>query len=108
MTGYRAEPCFLTAAEFAIQMRCVKLPANYEAVAVEEPTEPAQMARTLGRYALDSAATDASFVQCKAWIWARLTGKKRTVDVLFAKESPLFAPKAPDASFAHHSVGAMG
>lgn len=100
LTGDRAEPCFLTAAELAIQMQCVASPGQYEEVVVDEPGDPARMARTLGRYALDSAATDVNWVQCKAWVWARLAGKRRTVDVLFAKQSPSTTPADSDFHFA--------
>ena len=105
VAGYRAEPCFLTREEFDAQMRCVALPAFYEEVVAEQDSEPAQMARTLGRYALDAAATDAGFAQCKSWVWARLMGKRRIVDVLFAKASPSTAPRT-DSKFAAQTVGA--
>lgn len=108
VAGYRAEPCFLTPAEFAEQMRCVVLPAQYEELVEEQPGEPAQMARTLGRCALDAAATDAGLVQCGSWIWARLTGKQRIVDVLFAKENPATATVTADSRFAQQTAGALG
>lgn len=106
VAGYRAEPCFVTSAEFTEQMRRVVLPVFYEEVVVEEAGEPGQMARTLGRYALDAAATDAAFVQCKSWVWARLTGKRRTVDVLFAKANASAATKNPDTRLTSQTVGA--
>jgi hypothetical protein len=106
IAGYRAEPCFLTAAEFAEQMRCVVLPADYEEVVAEESGDPAQMARRLGRCALDAAATDATFVQCKSWVWARLTGKRRTVDVLFAKANTSATPRSSTVNSAPQMVGA--
>ncbi len=108
VTGCRAEPCFLSKAEFADQMRCVVTPAGYTEVVVEEPGEPAQMARTLGRCALDVAATEADFVQCKTWVWARLIGKRGTVDVLFAKANPAPATNFSEVSFAAETVGALG
>ncbi|HVT97759.1 MAG TPA: hypothetical protein VHE33_09640 [Acidobacteriaceae bacterium] len=106
VTGYRAEPCFLTAAEFSEQMQRVVLPVFYEEVVLEEPGDPGQMARALGRYALDAAATDAAFVQCKSWVWARLTGKRRIVDVLFARANASRTPKNPGTKFAPRIVGA--
>ena len=106
VAGYRAEPCFITAAEFAEQMRCVVMPAAYEEVVVEDPSEPGQMARTLGRYALDASATSAGFVQCKSWIWARLSGKRGIVDVLFAKVGATLANVTSDARFAQETAGA--
>jgi hypothetical protein len=78
----------------------------YEEAVVDEPGEASQMARTLGRHALDAAATDAGFAQCKSWVWARLTGKRRTVDVLFAKTNPSTAPGNSNTKFAQQTVGA--
>lgn len=108
VAGYRAEPCFLTPDEFSQQMQCVAHPTQYEEVIVEEPGDPSQMARTLGRYALEAAATDAGFVQCKSWVWARLTGKRKTVDVLFAKGTPLAAAVTTDSHFSQQTVGVLG
>jgi len=105
VTGNRAEPCFLTHAEFEAQMRCVALPALYEEVVAEHDIDPAQMARTLGRYALDAAATDVGFAQCKSWVWARLIGKRRTVDVVFARTNSSAAP-GTGSKFARETVGA--
>ncbi|MFP5230533.1 MAG: hypothetical protein ACLGXA_23185 [Acidobacteriota bacterium] len=108
VAGYRAEPCFLTQAEFAEQMRRVAHPAMYEEVVMDTPMDPSQMARTLGRCALDASATDVGFVQCKSWVWARLMGKRRTVDVLFAKESAAAAPVTADSRFTQAMAGARG
>ena len=107
VTGCRAEPCFVTPAEFDEQLRRVAFPAGYQEVVVEEHRQPAEMARTLGYYALDSAATEAGFVQCKSWIWARLTGKRHTVDVLFQKEAAGAHPKAPDSPLTHEESTAV-
>jgi hypothetical protein len=108
VTGCRAEPCFLTQAEFADQMLCVVAPAGYREVVIEEPGEPGQMARTLGRCAQDVAVTDADFVQCKGWVWARLTGKRGTVDVLFARTSLAAAPQFSASPLTPETVGAAG
>jgi hypothetical protein len=107
VTGHRAEPCFLTSAELTQQLQSMVRPAAYEEVVVEEPGDPAQMARTLGRCAQDAAATSAGFVQCKSWVWARLTGKRRTVDVLFAKQGATATKVTADSHFAHQTAGAV-
>jgi hypothetical protein len=87
LTGCRAEPCFVTASEFEEQGGRVTAPADYEEVVVAEPEAPVQMARTLGYYAVEAAAREARLVRCKTWIWARLGGNRRTVDVVFAPRS---------------------
>ena len=85
MTGCRAEACLLTPAEFYAQMDRVTFPPDYEEVVAEKPGTPAQMAKTLGGVALEVTARAAAFVQCRSWVWARVTGKRRTIDVLFAR-----------------------
>lgn len=87
MAGCRAEPCFLTPTEFEEQLARIAILPEYEEIVVEEPETPAQMARTLGGLAMDVAAGEARFVHCKSWIWARLAGGRRSVDVLFGKKS---------------------
>jgi hypothetical protein len=84
ITGCRAEPCFMTPAEFDAQKERVIAVPDYEEVVVEEPGTRAQMARTLGGFAAEIAAQEANLVRSKSWIWSRLAGKRRTVDVLFA------------------------
>ncbi len=51
----------------------------------EKPGTPEQMAKTLGGVALEVTASAAAFVQCRSWVWARVMGKRRTIDVLFAR-----------------------
>jgi len=94
VTGCRAEACLLTPTEFEAQMQCVTDPAGYEEAVMEKPGTPAQMAKTLGGVALEVTASAASLVACRSWIWARLIGKRRTIDVLFArtKAAPAIAP----------------
>jgi hypothetical protein len=84
VTGCRAEPCFVTRSEFAEQAGRLTVAPEYEEVVVDEPESPAQMARTLGYYAVKAAALEARMVRCKTWIWGRLAGKRQTVDVVFS------------------------
>ena len=95
MTGCHAEPCFITPAEVAEQMQLLAAPRDYEEVAVEEPGAPAQMARTLGRLAMEASVQEVDFAPCKAWVWARLLGRRRIIDVLFARQNvPAASPVA--------------
>jgi hypothetical protein len=41
------------------------------------------MANVLGGLAVDAGAREVTFVNCRDYIWTRITGKRRTVDVLF-------------------------
>ncbi len=84
ITGCRPEPCFMTPAEFAVQMERVTVVPDYEEVVIEEVVTRGQMARTLGGFAVEAGAGKAHIVRCKSWVWARLVGKRRTIDVLFA------------------------
>jgi hypothetical protein len=93
MTGLRPEPCFITPAEFEEQMQRVMAVPGYEEAAVENPGTVSQMARTLGGFAVEVSAREAGFAKCNSWIWARLAGKSRTVDVVFAMKHAAAAPR---------------
>jgi len=84
ITGLRAEACFITPLEFSEQMNLMSAAPGYEEVAVEDPGAVAQMARTLGGFAVEVGAEEAAFTRCNASIWARVTGKQKTIDVIFA------------------------
>lgn len=94
MTGLRAEPCFITPTEFNEQMERVTAVSGYEEAIVEMPGPPVQMARTLGGFAVEVAAREASFSKCGHWIWTRITGKRGTVDVIFATRTAPTAARA--------------
>ena len=76
ITGCRAEPCFITPSELARQLDRLTGPPRYEQVMVEQPGTSPQMARTLGGYAVQVAATEANFSRCHSFLWARLSGHK--------------------------------
>ncbi len=84
ITGCRAEPCFITPAEFAEQMERVTAMPNYEEACIDEPGTAAQMGRTLGGWAVEIGAREAAFAKCNAFLWTRMLGKRGTVDVIFA------------------------
>ena len=76
---------------------------HYEEISVEQPGTPAQMARILGGQAVEVAATEAQFAQCRSLGWARLRGKRGTVDVVFdfrggATRRSAFSTVEPDTS----------
>jgi hypothetical protein len=110
MTGCRAEACLLTPAEYEAQMERVTFSPDYEEVVVEKPGTPAQMAKTLGGIAVEVTASAASFVQCRSWVWARVMGKRRTIDVLFARTeaAPVVVNRAEVLEFRTAVVASLG
>lgn len=84
ITGCRAEPCFITPAEFTEQMERLTAISGYEEIVVEEPETATQMGRTLGGWAVEICALEASFAKCNSFAWVRMTGKRGTVDVIFS------------------------
>jgi hypothetical protein len=104
VTGFRAEACFITPIDFADQMRRLTTPGNYEEVVLDEFLRPEQMARSLGGLAQDAEAREAAFTQCKGRIWARLTGKTRTIDVLFPLQNPAPATKGVRNPLLHETA----
>jgi hypothetical protein len=83
ITGCRVEPCFMTLTEFVRQIDSVTLRPGYKDVVVSDPGSPERMARTLGRAAVDVKAHEARFARYKNLVWARLVGKRGTVDIVF-------------------------
>jgi hypothetical protein len=81
--GCRTEPCFITPTELEARMAQRTTAASCEEQVFDEPGTPAQMANVLGGLAVDAGAREVSFVNCRDYIWTRITGKRRRVDVLF-------------------------
>jgi len=87
VTGCRAEPCFITPTEFGEQMARLTAVPDCDEVVLEDPQTPKQMANTLGGFAVEVAAREASFAHCRNYIWTRLLGKRRKIDVLFRAQN---------------------
>jgi len=83
VTRCRAEPCFITRGELGRQLDRLIGPPRYQQVLDEQAGNPLQMARTLGAFAVQLAATEAVFARCHSFLWARLAGNKGTADILF-------------------------
>src|ERR1700722_5431177 len=83
IVGFRPEVCFITPAEFNEQMARLKHPEGYQEAVIGHPGAVSQMGRTLGGFALEFSASQATLVRCKSFIWARVAGKHGGVDVVF-------------------------
>ena len=106
MTGFRAEPCFITPSEFAEQIqRLASVPA-VEEVVFDDLKTPAQMGKTVGGFAVEVGAQDVRFTHCQDYAWTRLTGKRKTVDLLFRiKANRSRSPEEASISGAVRSAG---
>jgi hypothetical protein len=56
---------------------------RFEEVVFEDPKSPLQMGKTIGGLAVEIGVREASFAHCRDYVWTRLAGKRRTLDVLF-------------------------
>jgi hypothetical protein len=83
ITGFRADPCFITPTEFREQRLHIAIPQGCEEVVYEDPNSPVEMANAVAGFAVEVTAREASFAQCREYTWTRLTGKQRRIDVLF-------------------------
>ena len=83
VTGCTAEPCFITPTEYREQMERLTAAPNYTEVVVEDALTPAETAKAVGGYVVEIGARKASFAYCQNFAWMRLSGKRRTIDVLF-------------------------
>jgi hypothetical protein len=83
MTGFRTEPCFITPTEFAGQMAKLASAPSFEEVVFDDLKTPLQMGKTVGGFAVEVGAGEARFAHCRDYAWTRLSGKRRTIDLLF-------------------------
>jgi hypothetical protein len=108
ITGCRPEPCFITSSEFAQQFDTLASPQGYEEVVVEDTGSAADMARTLGGFAVEVSAREAGYVRCHSSVWARLTGNRGTVDIIFALRRPVMTDVTTNSMFSHEISEVVG
>ena len=108
ITGFRAEPCFITPTEFAEQMaRLTEIPDHKEIV-FEESLTPAEMANNLASAAAEVSAREARFAYSRNLVWVRLTGKRRKVDVLFQGKIEAGSEKKDNSLLLEGKIGSWG
>ncbi|HEX4031306.1 MAG TPA: hypothetical protein VHX20_13135 [Terracidiphilus sp.] len=94
ITGCRAEPCFISPAEFSEQIERLTALPDYREAFVEDLGTPLQMGRALGGWAVEMGAREASVAKCGSYLWARITGRRGTVDVVFSLKPAFAASRA--------------
>ena len=108
ITGCRAEPCFITPTAFGEQMARLTPALGYEEVVLEDPLTPAQMAKAVGGLAVEVGAKEASFTSYRNYIWTRLAGKRRKIDVLFRGKYAAEATKRRNFSLLDENISSLG
>jgi hypothetical protein len=108
MTGCRAEPCFITPTEFDAQLPRVTVAPDCQEVVFEDIMTPTQMANALGGLTIEVAAREARFVHCRDYIWTRLFGKQRRVDVLFRARFEPPVEKRENFLYEEQNIGTWG
>ena len=68
VTGCRAEPCFITPTEFRYQMERLTVAQECREVVLEDPLTPTEMAKTVGGFALEVVAREASLAHCQDYL----------------------------------------
>jgi len=108
VTGFRAEPCFITPTEYGEQMERLTAVAGCEEVVFEDLTTPAEMAKTAAGLAVEAAAREVHFARCRDYVWTRLTGKRRKIDVLFRVKRASETGKKKNFLVAEESIRSAG
>jgi hypothetical protein len=108
ITGCRVEPCFITPTEFEEQMARLTAAPEYEESTFDDSLTPGQMARTLGRLAVEVSAREARFAHSRNYAWARLSGKRGKIDVIFFGKIGAEAEKTRNSSLLEESIGSLG
>jgi len=104
ITGCKAVACFVTPTELAEQRKRTTAAANHREIVVEDPGPPERMARTVGRYAVEVAADHAVFSRCRNHLWARVSGRRGKVDIIFYFEQAVAAEVLEDFRFQQGSA----
>jgi hypothetical protein len=108
VTGCRAEPCFITPTELHYQMERLEAAQQCREVVLEESLTPAEMANAVGGLALEVTAREVSLSRCQDYVWMRLSGKRRMIDVLFRGTSPSIARKRDTFLASGEGIRALG
>jgi hypothetical protein len=108
ITGCRAEPCFITPAEFNQQIDGFRSLPGYEEVVSNHPADATQIAASLADFALQIPGAEARFARCKSSIWVRIQGNLETVDAIFATKAASQRADEGFSSIATKVTEAMG
>jgi Type II secretion system (T2SS), protein E, N-terminal domain len=84
MTSCTIAPCFITAREYQMHLHSPSTPFLRDDEQVfEQIVEPAEMARITRSYVVQLAAEQMRMGKCRDYLWTRIWGRNREMDLLF-------------------------
>ena len=83
ITGYKAQPCFVTPTDYWNQVEAQREANNADELIFDSMQTPEEMTKVVCNYGALLNAAEISIVRCREFLWARAKGGKRTADMLF-------------------------
>jgi hypothetical protein len=84
MTACTVAPCFITAREYELHLHSPSTPfLRDNELVFEQIVEPAEMARITRSYVVQLAAEQMRMGKCRDYLWTRIWGRNREMDLLF-------------------------
>lgn len=108
MTDCRAEACFITPTELRYQRERLESARANREVVLEDSMTAAEMANVVGGLALEIRARDVSLSRCQNYVWMRMTGSRRSMDVLFRGRDRRAARRCDTFSVTEEEIRATG
>jgi hypothetical protein len=98
----------MTETDLKIQMESIGAAPDYREILMSDPGQPEKMARALGRTAVEVGAREAQFARFKNLVWARLTGKRGKVDIMFRMNRVLAELRPEKSEFFEDVIAVAG
>jgi hypothetical protein len=84
MTSCTVAPCFITAREYDLHLHSPSTPfLRDDELVFEQIVENSEMARIITNYTVQLAADRVRVDKCRDYLWARIWGRTREMDLLF-------------------------
>ena len=84
MTSCTVAPCFITAREYRFHLHSPSTPfLRDDELVFEKAVVPAEMAQVINSYVIQLAAEQVRLGKCRDYLWTRIWGRKREMDMLF-------------------------
>jgi hypothetical protein len=84
ITSCTVAPCFITAREYESHLHSPSTPfLRDDELVFEQTVETPEMARIITSYVVQLAAERVRLGKCRDYLWARIWGRKREMDLLF-------------------------
>jgi hypothetical protein len=88
MTGCTVAPCFITAREYQLYLHSPSTPfLRDDELVFEQIVEPTEMAQITRSYVVQLAAEQIRLGKCRDYLWTRIGGRKREMDLLFRMQA---------------------